>query len=99
MQMTLGELDETSAPPRLVVLYEADRSGLLQAAIGRLSSVHSWAEEWRFSLFERQEITPDIVEPAPRHPAYEEQPEPILAPIEAIRPRSEDAGHEMNSEK
>jgi len=89
MQMTLDELGEAARPPRLVLLYEADRDGLAKAAVGRLSSMHSWAEEWRFTLYEREEIGLDAAESTRAMPSYEEQPEPKLAPIEPIRPAIE----------
>lgn len=99
MQIALDGLGEMATPPRLVLLYEADRYGLVRAAIGRLSSMHSWAEEWRFNVFERDEVAVSLVETKPPFPSYDEQPEPVLAPIVPIRPQSDKATNGSQPEK
>jgi len=61
--------------------------------------MHSWAEEWRFNVFERDEVAVPSIEIKPSLPSYEEQPEPVLAPIVPIRPQSDKASDGSQSEK
>jgi hypothetical protein len=84
MQIQIPGLESEIAPSRLVLMYEADRDGLVSADIGRLSSSRSWAEEWRFGVFKREEAIPSAVDRGNDLPSYEDQPEPKLPPLKPI---------------
>lgn len=94
MQLEIDGLDAPAAPSRLVLLYEADQDGLLSAAIGKLSSEKEWAEDWRFSVFERALGAPLTQIPPSDVPSYDEQPEPELPPLEVLPHEDEGAGTE-----
>lgn len=84
MQTQIPGLEVDVAPSRLVLMYEADRDGLVSADIGRLSSSRAWAEEWRFDVFKREEEDLSTIDRDLEPPAYEEQPEPELPPLMPI---------------
>lgn len=85
MQMQMTGLGHQTAPSRLVLMYESDRDGLVSADIGRLSSSKSWAEEWRFSVYEREEEVSALQDHPIDRPSYEDQPEPKLPRLSQFR--------------
>lgn len=92
MQLQFGGdgMDVDAPPPRLVLLYDADQHGLRSAAIGKLLSEREWAEDWRFTAFERAEEVRAEDATSSELPNYDEQPEPKLPPLEALPSEGED---------
>lgn len=70
---------EVEAARRLVLLYEGDDRGLRGAALGVMRNEHEW--QWRAMMFERSRAAASVDDTAVT-PAYDEQTEPELPPIE-----------------
>jgi hypothetical protein len=78
MQMQLDGMKIPKAK-RLVLLHESDEDGLVRAALGVLRKGHQWV--WRATIFDRINA-PSNVDSAGDGPAYEDQDEPALPPIQ-----------------
>lgn len=78
LQLTCEDL-EVRAPRRLVLMYEADDQGLQAAALGVMQTGHDWA--WRASIYERDATSASPIN-VPDTPAYDQQQEAELPPIE-----------------
>lgn len=78
MQLDYGDV-ETTIARRLVLMYEADDRGLQAAALGVMANENAWS--WHATMFERASTLSEASSPA-ETPAYDEQVEPELPPIE-----------------
>ena len=89
MQTQIAGLEPPADPTRLVVLYEADRDGLLACVVGMLADAREWA--WRFSCYARDADVPGAASHQEMSaPSYEAEPEPELPAI-VIRHADADA--------